>query len=141
MIGRVRDPRDQRRTSFLLACIDVMALLLFTVAGIRSHHETSAAATFLRNAVPLAVSWMAFAVPLGTYRRFGFPTLWRTWLVAVPVALVARTIWVGSPTGFGFLTFLVVGMGFTALFLVMGRGLAALVTGRGYPQRARGNRA
>jgi len=44
---------------------------------------------------------------------------------------------VGSPTGLEFLTFLVVGMGFTALFLIVGRGAVALITGRGYPQQRR----
>ena len=134
-------PRDQRGNPILFAVVDIAALFLFVAAGIRSHHEASVAATFLRNAVPLAVSWLAFSQLLGTYRRYGFPTLWRTWLVAIPVALVVRTIWVGSPTGLEFLTFLGVGMGFTALFLLMGRGLVALITGRGYPQRDHRRRA
>ena len=74
---------------------------------------------------------------LGTYRRPGFATLWRTWLVAMPVALVIRSVWVGSPTGVAFLTFFAVGMAFTALFLLIGRGVTMLVTGRGYPERRR----
>jgi hypothetical protein len=125
----------------LFAVVDVGALLLFVAAGIRSHHETTALNTFLRNAIPLSVSWLVFSLILGTYRRLGFRTLWRTWLVAVPVALVVRSVWVGSPTGVAFLTFLIVGMSFTALFLVMGRGLVILITGRGYPQRDRRRRA
>ncbi len=141
MMGSVRYPRDQRGTVVLFALVDVGALLLFVAAGIRSHHETTALATFLRNAVPLTVSWLGFSLVLGTYRRIGFRTLWRTWLVAVPVALVVRSVWVGSPTGVAFITFLIVGMGFTALFLVMGRGLVVLITGRGYPQRDRRRRA
>jgi hypothetical protein len=137
----VRDPRDQRGTIVLFALVDVGALLLFVAAGIRSHHEAGALDTFLRNAIPLVVSWLAFSLILKTYRRLGFQTLWRTWLVAVPVALVVRSVWVGSPTGTAFLTFLLVGMSFTALFLVMGRGLVVLITGRGYPQRDRRRRA
>jgi Protein of unknown function (DUF3054) len=130
-------PRAQRGNVVLFIVVDIAALLLFVAAGIRSHHEATAPVTFLRNAVPLAVSWIAFALVLGTYRRYGLATLWRTWLVAVPVALVVRTVWVGSPTGLEFLTFLAVGMGFTALFLIVGRGLVALITGRGYPQQRR----
>jgi hypothetical protein len=137
----VRDPRDQRGSIILFAVVDVGALLLFVAAGIHSHHETTALGTFLRNAIPLTVSWLGFSLALGTYRRLGLRTLWRTWLVAVPVALVVRSVWVGSPTGISFITFLFVGMGFTALFLVMGRGLVALITGRGYPQRDRRRRA
>lgn len=119
----------------LFAAVDIAALLLFVAAGIRSHHEATAPVTFLRNAVPLAVSWLTCSVVLGTYRRYGLSTLWRTWLVAVPIALVVRTVWVGNPTGLEFLTFLAVGMSFTALFLVVGRGLVAVATGKGYPQR------
>jgi hypothetical protein len=137
----VRDPRDQRGSIVVFAVVDVGALLLFVAAGVRSHHETAALPTFLRNAIPLTVSWLGFSFPLGTYRRLGLRTRWRTWLVAVPIALVVRSVWVGSPTGVAFITFLIVGMGFTALFLVMGRGLAALITGRGYPQRDRRRRA
>jgi hypothetical protein len=139
--GPVRDPRDQRGSIVLFAVVDVGALLLFVAAGIRSHHEATAFSTFLRNAIPLTVAWLGCSLSFGTYRRLGLATLWRTWLVAVPVALVVRTIWVGSPTGVAFITFLLVGMSFTALFLIVGRGLVALITGRGYPQRDRRRRA
>jgi len=90
----------------------------------------------VRNAIPLTVSWLGFSLLFGTYRRYGLSTLWRTWLVSVPIALVVRSIWVGSPTGLAFATFLVVGLGFTGLFLVVGRGVVALTTGRGYPKRS-----
>jgi hypothetical protein len=120
-----------------MAAIDVLALLTFVVAGMGSHNEGTVLTYFLRNAVPLVVSWLAFSALLGAYRRPGFATLWRTWLVAVPIALVVRSVWVGSPSGARFLTFLAVGMVFTALFLVIGRGLTALITGRGYPSHRR----
>ena len=93
--------RSSRGPVVVMALLDVLALLAFVVAGVRSHGETAVAEHFLRNAVPLVVSWIAFAIVLGTYRRPGFATLWRTWLVAVPIALVVRTVWVGSPTGVG----------------------------------------
>lgn len=130
-------PRSSRGSVAVMAVVDVLALLTFVVAGLSSHNAGGVPAYFLRNAVPLVVSWLAFAAILGTYRRPGFATLWRTWLVAVPVALVVRSVWVGSPTGTRFLTFLVIGMAFTALFLVVGRGLTAVITGRGYPSRRR----
>lgn len=131
--------RSIRGSVAIMAVIDVIALLAFVVAGMSSHHEGTVPAYYLRNAVPLVVSWLGFAALFGTYRRPGFATLWRTWLVAVPIALVVRSMWVGRPSGFRFLTFLAVGMAFTGLFLVLGRGLTALITGRGYPswRRAR----
>ena len=129
--------RSSRDPVVVMALLDVLALLAFVVAGVRSHGETAVAEHFLLNAVPLVVSWIAFATVLGTYRRPGFATLWRTWLVAVPIALVVRTGAVGSPTGVDFLTFFAVAMAFTALFLLIGRGVTMLVTGRGYPERRR----
>jgi hypothetical protein len=126
-----------RSAVVIMAVIDVGALLLFVVAGLRSHDEVAAPAYVARNAVPLVVSWLVFAALLGTYRRPGFATLWRTWIVAVPIALVVRSAWVGSPTGPRILTFVGVGLAFTGLFLILGRGLGALITGRGYPERRR----
>lgn len=131
------DTRSSRGPVIVMAVLDVLALLAFVVAGMRSHGEGAVAEHFLRNAVPLVVSWIAFAMVLGTYRRPGFATLWRTWLVAIPIALVVRSVWVGSPTGVDFLTFFAVAMAFTALFLLIGRGVTMLVTGRGYPERRR----
>ena len=80
------------------------------------------------NAVPLLGIWVIVAVALGTYRRPGVSTLLRTWIVAVPIALVVRSLWVGSPSEITpFLTFLAVGLSFTLLFLAIGRVLARLV--------------
>ena len=119
----------------VLVAVDLLALVVFVVTGMRSHHEGTYLTILLRNVIPLAGTWLAVAALLGTYRRPGLGTLLRTWIVAVPVALVVRSLWVGSPSEIGpFLTFLAVGLAFTLLFLLIGRGLVALVTGRGYPQ-------
>lgn len=130
--------RDPAPPAVFLAVADGVALVAFVVIGMRSHHEDALWWVFVRNAVPLLISWFALAALLGTYRRPGFPSLVRTWVVAVPIALVARSIWVGSPTGARFFTFVAVGMAFTLLFLLMGRGAAIVVTGRGYPWRRSG---
>ncbi len=119
----------------MMVLLDIGALLLFVIAGLRSHDEAAVPAYFARNAIPLVASWLGFAALLGTYRRLGFASLWRTWLVAVPVALVVRSVWVGSPTGARFLVFFLVVMAFTGLFLLLGRGLMSLLTGRGYPEK------
>jgi hypothetical protein len=122
----------------LTVAVDLLALVLFVVTGMRSHHEGTYASIFLRNVIPLVGSWSIAAAALGTYRRGGLGMLLRTWIVAVPIALVVRSVWVGSPSEIGpFLTFLAVGLAFTLLFLLIGRGLVALATGRGYPQRRR----
>ncbi|MGZ8594580.1 MAG: DUF3054 domain-containing protein [Actinomycetota bacterium] len=121
-----------------LVAIDLLALVVFVVAGMRSHHEGTYATIFLRNTIPLLGSWAIFSAVLGAYRYPGLGSLLRTWIVAVPIGLVVRSLWVGSPTGVGrSLTFLAVGLAFTLLFLLIGRGIVALVTGRGYPERRR----
>jgi len=112
------------RSAIPFVVADALALVTFVLAGIRSHHEIGALDLFLRNAVPLEVVWFAVAAVTGAYRRPGTRTLLWTWLVAVPVALIVRTLWVGSPTGFRLLTFLGIGLAFTLLFLLIGRAAA-----------------
>lgn len=129
-------PRPVAPAGWLIA-VDTIALIVFVLAGMRSHHEGSAAWIFLRNAIPLLTAWFAVAVLLKTYRTPGFMVVVRTWIVAVPIGLTVRSLWVGSPTGTRFLVFLAVGLAFTLLFLGLGRLILALVTGRGYPQRRR----
>jgi hypothetical protein len=118
-----------------LAAADAVALLAFVVTGMRTHHEGGAAAIFLRNAIPLLGAWFATATILRTYRRPGLAIVLRTWIVAVPIGLVLRSLWVGSPDGLRILVFLGVGLAFTLLFLLIGRAAVVLITGRGYPGR------
>jgi hypothetical protein len=78
--------------------------------------------------VPMAVMWVALALAVGTYRRRDVASLVVTWAVAVPVALLARTWWVGSPQGARIAVFVGVGVAFTLLFLLIGRGVVAALT-------------
>jgi Protein of unknown function (DUF3054) len=115
---------------------DAVALMVFVVAGIRSHHEVGALDLFLRNAVPLEVVWFAVSTVAATYRRPGIRTLLRTWVVAVPTGLIVRSIWVGSPSGSRLLVFVGIGMAFTLVFLLAGRGVAGLIDRRRRPADA-----
>jgi hypothetical protein len=58
-----------------------------------------------------------------------------TWAVAVPAGLLVRTLWVGSPAGVRLVTFLAVGLVFTSILLLIGRGLVRLI------ERAKGSRS
>ena len=118
-----------------LAAADSVALLAFVVTGMRTHHEGGAAAIFVRNAVPLLGSWFVIATLFRTYRRPGLVAVLKTWIVAVPIGLVIRSLWVGSPEGLRILVFLGAGLAFTLLFLVIGRAAVVVITGRGYPGR------
>ena len=120
--------RSRSVVAFVVA--DAVALLVFVVAGIRSHHEVGALDLFLRNAVPLEVAWFAVSAVAATYRRPGLRTLLWTWIVAVPTGLVVRSIWVGSPSGTRLLVFVGIGLVFTLLFLLAGRGVVALIDRR-----------
>ena len=137
---RRQAPRPSAPAPWLLIA-DAAALILFVLTGMRSHHQGTFIEIFLRNAVPLLGAWFVVAALLGTYRKPGLAIVVRTWIVAVPIGLVVRSLWVGSPQGGRIFAFLAVGLVFTALFLLAGRGLVALVTGRGYPQRRRRGRA
>jgi hypothetical protein len=120
-----------------LAGADAIALIGFVLAGIRSHHKVGALDLFLRNAVPLLSAWFLVAILTGAYRKPGLRTLMITWIVAVPSGLVARSLWVGSPTGGRLLVFLGIGLVFTALFLGVGRALVRLAGRRVLPVEPR----
>jgi Protein of unknown function (DUF3054) len=119
-----------------IAVADAVALVLFVVAGIRSHHEVGALDLFLRNAVPLEVAWFAVSALTATYRRPGIRTLLWTWIVAVPTGLAVRSIWVGSPSGSRLLVFAGIGLSFTLLFLLAGRALVQRIDRRRQPADA-----
>jgi hypothetical protein len=133
MMVIVEDEPASSRTGKFLWMVDAFALIAFVLAGLRSHHESGATELFLRNAVPLLVAWFGAAVVVGTYRRPSTRTLLITWVLAVPVGLVVRSLIVGSPTGSRLVTFLGVGLAFTLLFLLVGRLLTRVIGRRVLP--------
>ena len=116
---------------------DAAALVLFVVVGMRSHEHGTLVGVFLRNAIPLLGAWFIVAAIMHTYRTAGLAALLRTWIVAVPIGLLARTLWVGSPQGVRIIVFLGIGLAFTMAFLLVGRALIAAVAGRGISRRRR----
>lgn len=124
------------RTVVRFAAADAIALVTFVLVGIRSHDRFGALDLFLRNAVPLGVMWFATAAVFGAYRRPGLQTLLTTWIVAVPTALVVRSLWVGSPSGLRLLTFLGIGLAFTLPFLLVGRAAAGFAGRRTLARRS-----
>ena len=119
---------DGRPSATALALADGLSLLMFVGIGLRSHRIGAIAEIAARNAVPLAVMWTLTALVIGAYRRRDLSSLMITWAIAVPVALLVRTWWVGSPQGGRLVVFLVVGLVFTLLFLLIGRCLVWAVT-------------
>lgn len=119
---------EQRPSGRALAIVDALALLTFVGVGLRSHRIGAIAEVAARNAVPLAVMWVVVGIAVATYRRRDLASLTITWVIAVPVALLVRTWWVGSPQGGRIVVFVAVGLAFTLLFLLIGRGVVSALT-------------
>jgi hypothetical protein len=126
--GQPSTGRDGAASGRMFAIADAVALLSFVAVGLRSHRIGAIAEIAARNAVPLAVAWVVVALVVGTYRRRDLASLVLTWALAVPTALLVRTWWVGSPQGSRIVVFLGVGLAFTLLFLLIGRGIVAVLT-------------
>jgi hypothetical protein len=103
---------------------DAAALLVFTVLGRRFHNMALGTEEILRTAVPLWLAWFAVAGALGTYRRPAAARFLLTWLVAVPVGLALRQLWLGRPFGPGFPIFVGVALGLTLVCLLAWRLVA-----------------
>lgn len=129
---RLTDGSPRARRAFAL---DLVALTLFVLAGMRNHRTGSQLDIFLRNAVPVVVAWGGLSLIWRTYRPVSLARLALTWVTAVPAGLLVRTWWVGSPTGGRIAVFLGVGMAFTAMFLLIGRGLGAMLSRRSAESR------
>jgi hypothetical protein len=108
---------------------DLVALCVFVLAGVRSHHETTGLAAFARTAVPFGGAWLVAAGVLRTHRPPSTGRLVKTWSIAVPAGVALRALWVGSE-GTRVLVFLIVAMAFTLAFLLAGRGMARAAASR-----------
>ena len=126
-VGVIRRSLPGRSGTVWYVVADTAALVVFVLIGIRGHRAGTVEG-FLRNAVPLLGVWFLVAWLAHTYRRPGWRSLLRNWIVAVPVGLLVRTLIVGSPNGGKLLVFIAVGLAFTLLFLVLGRLLARLLS-------------
>lgn len=127
-----------RPSSRAAATVDAVALLAFVVIGVSQHHGAFVPGV-LRTATPLLAAWFVVGLVVGVYRRVGWITLVVTWIVAVPLGLLARSVLSGGPWGSGLLEFAAVAMAFTLLFLIGGRLLliAAALGARRGSSRAR----
>lgn len=119
-----------------LMVMDALALTVFVLTGAASHHDAGIAVVVVRNLVPLGAAWALTAAAVGTYRRRSWAALTLTWAVAAPIGILVRSWVVGSPKGSALVTFLLVGSGFSLLYLGAGRVLlrvTARLRGRGVP--------
>jgi Protein of unknown function (DUF3054) len=109
---------------------DAVALLVFVAIGTTNHDRALTLGELASTAVPLLAAWFAAALGFGLYRRGGMRTLSLTWIVAVPAAVVLRSIWRGGPWDERLPIFTGVALAFTALFVLAARTLVAATTSR-----------
>lgn len=109
---------------FLL--VDLLALGLFSLVGASFHGRAPDLAVVVRTFLPLALSWLAVAFWVGTYREASWRTFALTWVVAVPAGILVRQLLLGRLTSSGTWIFLVVGTVMSGAFLAAGRLLVRL---------------
>jgi hypothetical protein len=114
----------------LLAAPDALALVAFVTVGLVSHAHGVSATGYARDALPLLGAWFAAALLFKTYRLGGTRRLLATWAVALPVGVLCRGLLLGRSFDGGQVTFLVVALVFSLLFVLALRGAFAAVLAR-----------
>jgi hypothetical protein len=124
-------PRRLLPDNLLLPIGDGAVFAVFTVVGLMSHKDTFTPYHFLRNFIPLTLSWYLFAVILDTYGKGGLVRVVANWLLAIPVGVAVRVWWVGSPNGRDLWVFLTVAVVTNGAFLAVWRLVASRLMARG----------
>jgi hypothetical protein len=116
----------------LTLAVDVLAIAAFILIGMRSHSDAAAASIFLRNFVPFTCSWL---VVVGTYRPPTPVGLVVTLLIAIPIGVVLRALWVRSWSIGEVLTFALVALIFATMLIGLGRAISAVLGARLFDRR------
>jgi len=110
---------------------DGAVFAVFTVTGLMSHNDSFTPYHFLRNFIPLTLSWYLIAVILDTYGKGGALRVAANWLLGVAAGVAVRTWWVGSPNGRDLWVFLTVALITNGAFLAVWRLAASRLVARG----------
>jgi DUF3054 family protein len=124
---RITDGTRRARLTFAL---DLLAIAAFVLLGMREHRSGTTVVVFVRTAGPVLVAWLLCSLLFRTYRPPSHRSLVKTILVAVPAGILLRTAIVGSPEGWGILTFLLVALVFLSLLLGTARVVASALSRR-----------
>jgi Protein of unknown function (DUF3054) len=108
---------------------DVVALLVFVTIGLLTHHGDLTWGGYARDAIPIVGCWLLAAGAFDLYKRPRPSAFIATWLVGVTAGVIVRSI-VRLHLDGGDGVFLLVALGFTLLFVVVARRLAADLTPR-----------
>jgi hypothetical protein len=99
------------------AAVDAVALLAFVAVGVLTHGRSWGA--FGRDVACILGGWFAVALAVRLYARGGWARLAATWLGGVSLGVLVRAGVVGHLPG----AFYGVALGFTALFVLVGRAV------------------
>ena len=99
---------------------DVVAILVFLLFGISSHHE-DALTRFLTLAVIFVGAWVGTAWAIGTYRPVSNARLIANLAIAIPMGVLLRVAVVGSLTAGQIFTFAIVALVFASIFVGLAR--------------------
>jgi len=108
------------------AAVDAVALVCFVVVGVLAHGASAGA--FVRDALCIVGGWFAVALPGRLYVRGGWRRLGATWFGGVSLGVLVRAGIVGHRSG----AFYGVALGFTALFVLVGRAVASRMSPGGH---------
>jgi Protein of unknown function (DUF3054) len=120
----------------LTLAVDVLALAGFVLIGMRSHSDAAAVSIFLRTFVPFTGSWLVVAWLVGTYRPPTPIGLIATLLIAIPIGVLLRALWVRSWSAGEVLTFALVALVFATMLIGLGRAISAVLGARLFDRRA-----
>jgi glycopeptide antibiotics resistance protein len=120
----------------LTLAVDVLAIAAFVLIGMRSHSDAAAVSIFLRNFVPFTGSWLVVSWLVGTYRPPTPIGLIATLLIAIPIGVLLRALWVRSWTAGEVLTFALVALVFATMLMGLGRAISAVLGARLFDRRA-----
>ena len=120
----------------LTLAVDVLALAGFVLIGMRSHSDAAAVSIFLRNFVPFTGSWVVVAWLVGTYRPPTPIGLIASLLIAIPIGVLLRALWVRSWSAGEVLTFALVALAFATMLIGLGRAISAVVGAKLFDRRA-----
>ena len=120
----------------LTLAVDVLAIAAFVLIGMRSHSDAAAVSIFLRNFVPFTGAWLVVVWLVGTYRPPTPIALIATLLIAIPIGVLLRAVWVRSWSAGEVLTFALVALVFATMLIGLGRAISAVLGARLFDRRA-----
>jgi hypothetical protein len=116
-------PAVLRGRHVVLVIGDVIALVVFALVGLASHHKEIGARGLFRDAFPVAVGWLVAAGTFDLYRRPSWRRFLLTWLVGVTGGLLVRGLILHrNVLGGRYLSFVAVSLIVTLALLLAWRG-------------------